>query len=356
MYLEHAFENVGKLKKLHCVYLRHAKCLFLLTIYIIVFLVLRTTGLYWCSTVTCAKIFGTCTYEKCCNSLEARAFAGQGQVVEIYFSPFNGGDRISLMAPMTTYMAVPSHWLAVEWEETTENNKLPGSDHSQCLHIQPIYTHRSVHWLWWSVGGNATHCLSGCDATGAMLCWSLPFPWTTWVSWRREACYMGNSWPSCLDCPGLHSGESTSVCGSMVSGDWWMPATATTTKHVHMILIVQVADPEMFRCWTLLPVLLSTLCPSGKDPIYIFTICFKYKSLMPQCVVVATTVQCKSRGGEKRLIIPALTCNPPFQAWCLVPQLRIRFDIEWSSLNSWKCYSGRIPGRWRAATRSTFGI
>ena len=66
------------------------------------------------------------------------------------------------------------------------------------------------------------------QSTSAKLYRPLLFPWTTPVSWRGETCYVGKSWPSCLDCPGLHSGESTSVCRSMVSGDQRMPTTTTT--------------------------------------------------------------------------------------------------------------------------------
>ena len=43
---------------------------------------------------------------------------------------------------------------------------------------------------------------------------------------------MGNSWPSCLDCPGLYLEESTSVCRSIVPGDQKMP---TTTSSVHSV-------------------------------------------------------------------------------------------------------------------------
>ena len=36
-------------------------------------------------------------------------------------------------------MAVPSHWPWVECKRTTEDNRLPGSDHPQCSYIENIY-------------------------------------------------------------------------------------------------------------------------------------------------------------------------------------------------------------------------
>ena len=115
-------------------------------------------------------------------------------------------------------LVVPSHWLRVGRKWATENDKLSGSDDSQCSHVR--------YWLWGPIYSITNHCPSDCDATGAILSWvfAVPlFPWTTSMSWRVEVCYVGNSWPSCLDCPGLHAGESTSVWRSMVSGNRRMP-------------------------------------------------------------------------------------------------------------------------------------
>ena len=94
------------------------------------------------------------------------------------------------------------------------------------LSVPHMHIHTSVLWLWWSIEGSTTHCLSYCDATSAKLYRSLLFPWTTPVPWRGEACYVGKSRPSCLDCSGLHSEESASVCSSMVPGDQRMPYIA----------------------------------------------------------------------------------------------------------------------------------
>ena len=72
--------------------------------------------------------------------------------------------------------------------------------------------------------GSTAYCLSNFSATGAKLCWSLPFPWTTPVSWRREACYMSKAAIPTLIAQGcMHSGECKSVCRSIVSGDQQMP-------------------------------------------------------------------------------------------------------------------------------------
>ena len=52
--------------------------------------------------------------------------------VDIYFSPFNVGDCVSLVARMSTQMAKQSHWLGVGRKRITEDGKLPGSNHPQC--------------------------------------------------------------------------------------------------------------------------------------------------------------------------------------------------------------------------------
>ena len=89
--------------------------------------------------------------------------------VEVYFSPFNIGDCVSFVACMTTWMVKLSHWHWVGRKRTTEDGKLPGSDHTQRPYILLKYIYSiymqgvMVRSLWpatldWKVLGTGLGC------------------------------------------------------------------------------------------------------------------------------------------------------------------------------------------------------
>ena len=96
--------------------------------------------------------------------------------METFFSPFSSGDRESLVAHMTTQMAVPSHWHSVGRKRNTEGRQAPSQWLPSSVSIsEPIlhmYTQGIVAWWLWPATLDREVSRMGLGSRGVVLC-----PW-----------------------------------------------------------------------------------------------------------------------------------------------------------------------------------